>query len=83
MSPNAWTEADTERARQTWAEYQSGHELSGRIGQTAGIDPITGRVWFGESAADIWRQRQAAGADDPVYCVRVGYDYYLRKGCHR
>jgi hypothetical protein len=83
MSANAWTEADTDRALEVWSEYQSGHDLSNQIGQTAGIDPVTGRIWFGESAADIWRQRQAEGADTPVYCVRVGFDYYIRKGSHR
>ncbi len=83
MSLNAWTEAHTERARQIWAEYQSGHDLSDQIGQAAGIDPFTGRVWFGESAADIWRQRQAEGTGTPLYCVRIGYDYYVRKGCQR
>lgn len=83
MSPTAWTEADTERARKIWTEYQREHDTSSHHGQTAGIDPSSGRVWFGESAADIWRQRQAEGADSPVYCVRVGYDYYLRIGSHR
>ena len=83
MSPSTWNEVDTGRALQIWADYQCGHDLADRAGQTAGIDPISGRVWFGESAADIWRQRQAQGIDAPFYCVGVGYEYYLRKGSHR
>jgi hypothetical protein len=71
---------DLERAKQIWAEYQKQHDVSDRVGQTAGIDPVSGRVWFGESALDIWQQKQAEGIDAPCYYVRVGKDYYLRKG---
>lgn len=83
MSTSSWTVADTARACQVWAEYLQQHDISDRIGQTAGIDPISGRIWFGESAKDIYHQRQAEGDTRPIYCVRVGYDYYLRKGGHR
>jgi hypothetical protein len=83
MGTSTWTDVDTERACAIWAEYQRDHDVSTLTGQTAGIDPRTGRVWFGESAADIWRQRHAEGMDTPIYCVRVGFDYYLRKGGHR
>ena len=80
MPPTAWTEADTKQALRIWADYQHQHDVSSQIGRTAGIEPATGRVWFGESAVDIWRQRQAEGADTPIYCVRVGSDCYVRKG---
>ena len=80
MLPSNWTDADTEHACRIWAEYQRQHDVSGLIGQTAAIDPSSGRIWFGESALDTWRQRQAEGTDTPVYCVRVGFDYYVRKG---
>lgn len=83
MSSTTWTEADTEQALSIWADYLSRHDVSIEIGRTAGIDPAAGRVWFGESAADIWQQRQAEGAKAPIYCVRVGFDYYVRKGKHR
>jgi hypothetical protein len=83
MSASTWTDADSERARQIWAEYQREHDVTALVGRTAGIDPVSRCVWFGESAADIWRQRQAEGVDTPIYCVRVGFDYYLRKGSHR
>jgi hypothetical protein len=53
------------------------------IGQTAGIDPVSGRIWFGESATDIWQQMEAEGIDVPLYYTRVGSDYYVRKGGHR
>ena len=79
----AWTENDSERARQIWQAYQEHHDVSARAGQAVGIDPATGRVWFGESAQDIYRQQQAEGLPSPFYCVRVGSDFYIRKGGHR
>jgi hypothetical protein len=83
MSETTWSAVELERARQIWAEYQKQHDVSDRVGQTAGIDPVSGRVWFGESALDIWQQKQAEGTDAPCYYVRVGKDYYLRKGRSR
>lgn len=77
------TTLDVERACQIWEEYQKQHDVSDHIGQTAGIDPVSGRVWFGESALDIVRQMDVEGAFTPLYFVRVGYDYYERKGGHR
>jgi len=83
LDEHTWTAADTARAQQLWAEYQKQHDVSALNGKTAGIDPVSGRVWFGESAKDIYFQQQAEGAPVPFYCVRVGSDYYLRKGGHR
>jgi hypothetical protein len=83
MATSTWTQADTSRALQIWAEYQKQRDVSGMKGQTAGIDPASGRVWFGESATDIWQQMEAEGIDIPLYYLRVGYDYYVRKGGHR
>lgn len=74
---------DVKRACQIWEEYQRQHDVSDRIGQAVGIDPVSGRVWFGESAKDIVRQMDAEGCRVPFYCVRVGYNYYQRKGGHR
>ena len=54
MSVSNWTDADTARALQVWAEYQQHHDVSVHIGQTAGIDPVSGRIWFGESAIDYY-----------------------------
>lgn len=83
MSVSNWTEEYTARALKIWVEYQKEHDVSNRIGQAVGIDPKSGRIWFGESALDIVRQMDAEGDFTPFYCVRVGYDYYLRKGGHR
>ena len=66
QSPN-WTQADTRKAKQIWAEYQEGHNLSDRIGQTVGIDPKSGNVWFGESIRDIVMQRSSQGLDSPLF----------------
>ncbi len=83
MSVSNWTDADTARALQVWAEYQQHHNVSDHLGQTAGIDPVSGRIWFGESATDIRRQMDAEGLDTPLMCLRVGSDYYVRKGGRR
>jgi cobalt/nickel transport system permease protein len=78
-----WTEADTRRALDIWDEYQRRHDVSSRKGQTVGIDPASGRVWFGESAKDIWAQMDSQGISAPLFYLRVGCDYYLRKGRRR
>ena len=83
MSRTSWTESDTAKARRFWAEYQQQHDVSDRIGQTAGVDPVSGRIWFGASAKDIVAQMEAKGVTTPLYFVRVGADHYLRKGRHR
>jgi hypothetical protein len=83
LTPETWTSNDTACARQIWAEYQKQHDVSDRKCQAAGIDPVSGRVWFGESDLDVKDQMLAEGLDVPFYCIRVGYDYYLRKGGRR
>lgn len=77
------TTVDVERARQIWEEYQKQHDVSDRKGQAVGIDPVSGRVWFGEDALDIRRQMEAEGTVTPIYLLRVGRDYYWRKGGRR
>jgi hypothetical protein len=83
MAPDPWTKTDTEKARQYWAAYQQQHDLSERWGQTAGIDPVSGRIWFGPSAKAIVAQLTAEGLTMPLYFLRIGRDVYLRKGCER
>ena len=39
MPTSSWTEADTKKAEQIWADYQKQHDVSGRRGQAVGIDP--------------------------------------------
>lgn len=80
MELSHWEEADSLTARQIWADYQQRHELADRVGQTVGIDPVSGRLWFGESIHDIVAQRDAEGLDSPLFFVRVGSDTYFRKG---
>ncbi len=83
MTVERLTEEELARAMQIWADYQKQHDLSGRKGQAAGIDPFSGRVWFGESALDIWRQMQSEGVETAFFCARVGSPSYLRKGGRR
>ena len=78
-----WTAADTQRAIDVWTEYQSAHDVTDRVGQTAGIEPDTGRIWFGSSAQDIARQMEAAGGQNRFYAVRIGTEHYVRKGGRR
>lgn len=77
---------DVERACQIWEEYQKQHDVSDRIGQTAGIDPVSERVWFGESGIDIYKQMEAEGKSLLVVEVFPGSykPYYLKaKGKHQ
>lgn len=80
--PN-WTEADSRRAKRIWAEYQKQHDITERIEQTAGIDPKSSRIWFGDSALEVVQQRLAEGLDSPLFFERVGYAVYLWKGGRR
>jgi hypothetical protein len=83
MIASDWTPADSERARKFWADYQEQHDVSDRMGQAVGIDPKSGRVWFGASILDIRRQQEVAGEPVPLYFLRVGRNYYGRKGGRR
>jgi hypothetical protein len=80
--PNS-TAVDTAKAREIWEEYQRLNDVSDRKGQAVGIDPVSRRIWFGRKALDIARQMRSEGIDRPFYCVRVGSDYYGRKGGRR
>ncbi len=79
----AWTEAETERATRIWADYQRRHDLTAQRGQAVGIDPASGQVWFGNSAKDIVLRLEADGIRVPLFFLRVGQDYYGRKGGRR
>jgi hypothetical protein len=83
MAPHTWTKAHTEQALHDWEAYQQQHDLSPQQGQTAGIDPVSGRIWFGPSAKAIVAQLAAEGLTIPLSFLRIGRDVYLRKGCHR
>jgi hypothetical protein len=83
MPSTPWTSGDSERALKFWEEYQRQNDVSARKGQAVGIDPNSGHVWFGESSLDIKLQQQAANDQTPLYFLRVGHDYYGRKGGRR
>ena len=74
---------DSVKAREIWAQYQRQNDVSDRIGQAVGVDPVSGRIWFGRKALEIAQQMRAEGIDRPFFCVRVGSDYYGRKGGRR
>ena len=83
MTVSNWTVADSNRAQQIWSEYQQHHDVSERAGQTVGIEPVSGCIWFGDSIQDVIAQRDAAGSGAPLFFVRVGSETYYRKGGHR
>ena len=78
-----WSETDTARACQLWENYQREHDVAARVGEAVGIDPSSGRVWFGDSAKDIVMRMEAQGLSAPLFFLRVGQDYYARKGGRR
>ena len=79
MATHTWTEADTQRALEAWRLYQQQHDVSDRIGQAVGIDPETGEVHFGVSAAEVGKRLMAEGRHKPLLFLRVGYNYYVKK----
>jgi hypothetical protein len=83
MAVANWTDADSNHAQKVWSDYQQHHDVSQRAGQTAGIEPVSGSVWFGDSIQDVVAQRDAGGITAPLYFVRVGSESYYRKGGHR
>ncbi|MEX0777857.1 MAG: hypothetical protein WD042_19320 [Phycisphaeraceae bacterium] len=83
MATVTWKESDTQRSLDAWTRYQREHDVSAHLGRTAGIDPVSGQVWFGDSIEDISAQLQRHGATRPLYFLRIGQDHYFRKGGHR
>jgi hypothetical protein len=63
MSIPAWSDADSQKAQQIWAEYQKRNDVSPYLEKAVGIDPVTGSVLFGDSALDIVQRLRAKGAD--------------------
>ena len=74
---------DSERAHRYWLEYQRTHDVSEWLGHAVGIDPESGRMWFGRNAIDVVRKRDADGVHAPLFLERVGYPTYCRKGGRR
>jgi len=80
MSVSNWTESDTAEAKRIWTEFRKDHDVSDRLGQTVGIDPGSGHLWFGNSISDVIAQRDADGIDSALFFERVGSETYWRKG---
>lgn len=74
------SEFDIDRAVEIWAEYQQTHDLSDQEGRAAGINPVTGEVFLGESMTDIAQRRWQTGDKSPLYFVRIGSPTYWNKG---
>jgi hypothetical protein len=83
MMVSKWSKADSSRAQAIWSEYEQHHDVSENLGQTAGIDPSSGRIWFGESIQDVIAKRDADRTSAPLFFLRVGSPTYYRKGGHR
>ena len=79
MTVTEWTEDQSRHAQALWLDYQQRHDLSGKKGQTAGVDPVKGTIWIGDSIQDVIAQRDVAGSTSPLYFVRVGFPTYYRK----
>ncbi len=73
-----WTQTDSREAKQIWEEYQKQHNLSDRIGQTAGIDPKSERIWFGSSIRDIVLQRNTEGLHYPIFFTILRTFFYKK-----
>ena len=71
---------DTQRALGFWEEYQKSHDISALHGKAVGIDPKSGRAWFGEDAREVARNAQADGFTSRLLGLRVGERFYVRKG---
>lgn len=78
-----WTDAESQKAREFWREYERTHDLSRQSGRTAGVDPTTGRIRFGDSIQSIVEQMESEGALVPLYYIRIGSNHYFRKGGSR
>jgi len=79
-----WTKADTRRALQFWEDYQKQHDVSALVGKAVGIEPQSGRVFFGADIRDVLDRREKdEGVRGPLFFLRVGRNYYWRKGGRR
>jgi len=83
METTGWKKTDTARAKGIWTEYQNHHDLSGRIGQVAGIDPASKKVWIANSIPEIIRQRDSEGKKCLLLFERIGAKTYYHKGTRR
>ena len=80
MLATAWKPEYTAKALQIWDAYQQQHDLSKLNGKVAAIEPHSERIWIGNSGVDVAAQMQSEGIETPVYLIRIGSNYYIRKG---
>ncbi len=83
IATSNWTDEDTQKAKAAWADYQRKHDVSALHGHAVGIDPQSGRVWFGTDGLEAIDAARADGIESPLFLIRVGYSYYQRKGGRR
>jgi hypothetical protein len=83
MAIQAWTDSHTQRALEVWREYERTHDVTALHGKAVGIDPVSGRVWFGNYARDVAQAARADGVTARLLTIRVGLGYYQRKGGRR
>jgi hypothetical protein len=78
------TEAQVQRAREIWRAYQTQHDISALIGKAVGVSPVSGQVFFGDSATEIVKRRERdEGVWEPLVVFRVGADTYWHRGGRR
>lgn len=73
------TSIDIAEAKRIREEYQREHDLTGKQGYAAGIDPKTGEVWLGKDLIDICHKRDELGLKSQLFFVRIGFATYLKK----
>jgi len=76
MRNSNWNKDRSVKAKKIWEDYLKQHDLSNRAGETAGIDPESGRIWFGESIRDVVSKRNKDGFSSPLFFERVGSETY-------
>ncbi len=74
------TKADIAEAKRIWEQYQRVHDLTGKQGHAAGIDPRTGEVWIEEDIVDLILLRKSQGQTSPLFFERVGAETFYTKG---
>lgn len=80
MTSTEWKPEFTSRAKEFWKRYAASHDLSDMEGKIAAVDPVNGQVWIGNTARQIADAMRASGTQRPVCLIRVGADYFVRKG---
>jgi hypothetical protein len=83
MAIQASTDDHAQRALEVWREYERTHDVTALHGKAVGIDPVSGRVWFGDRARDVAQAARADGVTTKLLTIRVGLGYYQRKGGRR